>query len=86
MVEIKYHLYKEATPSTWYNTLVAALGDNDVTVQLATTNGATFKHSTGVAANFCLKEVIPGWLTTTDYKDVLTIVLESVDTVLMDLT
>lgn len=87
-VEIEYNLWKHTTsptPLEWYNILTALIGAQDFALKLHD-NGDTIKHSTGVAATFCLKSVTPSWVDTVLYRDVLTILFESVDTVILEMT
>lgn len=84
VVEIKYHLYKHTTaptPTERYTELVGYKG-KEVYLWLHNDGSPFYTASSYTKALFCLKEVLPGFLTTTDYKDVLTLVFESVDTIL----
>lgn len=82
-VEIRYHLYKHTTaptPAAFYTTLTSYKG-KQVSLYLHA-DGAQFYTAAATDAHFVLKEITPFYLTTTDYKDALILLFESVDTIL----
>jgi hypothetical protein len=81
-VEVKYHLYKHTTsptPQTKYETIASYKGI-PVTLYLHN-DGPQFLHSASADALFVLKELTPFYLTTTDYKDGLLLLFESIMTI-----
>jgi hypothetical protein len=84
VIEIKYHLYKHTTAPTsmdQYNA-ICVYKSKEVYLYLHS-DGAPFYTATGyVKALFVLKEIIPYELTTAGHEDALTLIFESVDTIL----
>jgi len=81
-VVIKYHLFKHTTnptPTDMYNTLCEYKGKR-VYLWLHQ-GGRAFYHTGYTKAGFCLKEVNPYYLDTVEYRDVCTLVFESLDTI-----